>query len=254
MKAGAWLDQARRHLPIAPTPAALLAGAAPVLVLAPHPDDETLGCGALIAACAAEGRAVHVVIVSDGRGSHPGSRSHPPARLVATRAEEAREAVAVLGLDPDRDLTFLGIDDRAVPRQGPGLMAACDAIRRILPAPPGVVLAPWRHDPHGDHEATAEIASVVVGGWPGTLLLSYIVWGWAYATPLPGFVLDQEPTLADAPRGWRFDAGPWLAAKRDAIAAHRSQTSGLIEDVPDGFRLSAEALALQLQPTELYLT
>src|SRR5690606_16204888 len=44
-----------------------------ITVIAPHPDDESLGCGGLIAALAADGRAVQVVFVTDGAGSHPNS-------------------------------------------------------------------------------------------------------------------------------------------------------------------------------------
>lgn len=253
MKAGAWLRHAREHLPVAARPAAMLGDAAPVLVLAPHPDDESLGCGALIAACAAERRPVHVVVISDGRFSHPNSRSHPAERLIALRADEARAAVAALGLDPRRDLSFLGLRDRSVPQRGPAFMAACDAIRRASPAAPRMVLGPWRHDPHGDHAATATIARMLVAGWPGARLLSYVVWGWAFAEPVPGFALGAEPSPIGTPRGWRFAAGPWLTAKRNAIGAHRSQTTALIDDDPDGFRLTPEALAPHLQATEIYL-
>ena len=48
------------------------------LILAPHPDDESLGCGGLIAEACARGRPPAVIIVSDGTGSHPLSREYPP--------------------------------------------------------------------------------------------------------------------------------------------------------------------------------
>ena len=76
-------------------------GTGTCLILAPHPDDESLGCGGLIAACAAAGRPPLVVILTDGAGSHPNSREFPPNRLRAVRAQEARDAVAHLNL-PDR--------------------------------------------------------------------------------------------------------------------------------------------------------
>ncbi len=52
----------------------IAAGAAPIVVLAPHPDDESLGCGALLAAAFA-GKGARVVCLTDGSGSHPGSRA-----------------------------------------------------------------------------------------------------------------------------------------------------------------------------------
>ena len=51
-----------------------------LVVIAPHPDDESLACGGLIAEAHAEGRPVRVVIVSDGTGSHPASKTYPRAR------------------------------------------------------------------------------------------------------------------------------------------------------------------------------
>ena len=81
MRAGEWLHRAERDLPLEAGLDRLLGPGGGALVLAPHPDDESLGTGGLIAACVAEGRRVHVAVVSDGAASHPGSRAWPPARL-----------------------------------------------------------------------------------------------------------------------------------------------------------------------------
>jgi len=88
-----------------------------LVVIAPHPDDESLACGGLIARACSEGRPVRVVVVSDGTGSHPRSRVYPRMRLRTLREEEARRAVCALGLAP-RHLTFLRLPDRFVPHQG----------------------------------------------------------------------------------------------------------------------------------------
>ena len=71
------------------------------LVVAPHPDDESLACGGLIAEARAQGRLVRVVIVSDGTGSHPASKAYPNARLrdlasepVSTQAQQFNEDIA----------------------------------------------------------------------------------------------------------------------------------------------------------------
>ena len=66
------------------------------VVLAPHPDDESLGCGGLLARLAAHGVPARVVVVTDGAQSHPGSAAYPPERLRALREAEARAAVAAL--------------------------------------------------------------------------------------------------------------------------------------------------------------
>ncbi|MDT8264721.1 PIG-L family deacetylase, partial [Roseomonas sp. DSM 102946] len=88
---------------------ALLPEAGPVLLLSPHPDDESLGCGGLLAQLAARGREVRVVLVSDGAASHD-SRLYPPRRLAALRQEEMAAALAALGLGPER-LVTLGLPD-----------------------------------------------------------------------------------------------------------------------------------------------
>lgn len=102
-------------LPYAPLSA--VTGDAPALILAPHPDDETLGCGGLIAAASAAGHPPFVLILTDGTGSHPRSRSYPFARLKAVREQEARNAVAILGLPPGR-IGFMGLRDTAAPMDG----------------------------------------------------------------------------------------------------------------------------------------
>src|SRR5947199_6892968 len=88
----------------------VITGGEPVLVLAPHADDESCGCGGLIAEASARGRPIAVAALTDGTGSHPHSRAYPPAKLAALREGEAREAVSALGLAPDR-IRFLGLPD-----------------------------------------------------------------------------------------------------------------------------------------------
>ena len=90
-----------------------------VLIVAPHPDDEVLGCGGLIAAAVRQGATVRVVFLTSGDG-YPAAatllcRSTPKAddflALGRMRMEEARHAARQLGLSP-ADLIFLGYPDR----------------------------------------------------------------------------------------------------------------------------------------------
>jgi LmbE family N-acetylglucosaminyl deacetylase len=80
----------------------------PFIVVAPHPDDESLACGGLIADACRQGLPGKVVIVSDGAGSHPNSKAYPPDRLMALRKEEAKRAGSELGLKPE-DMLFLNL-------------------------------------------------------------------------------------------------------------------------------------------------
>ena len=76
-----------------------LAHARKVLVVAPHPDDETLGCGGLISLLAQNGRVFYIVFVTDGSASHRNSSAWPAARLATQREREASNALACLGIE-----------------------------------------------------------------------------------------------------------------------------------------------------------
>jgi LmbE family N-acetylglucosaminyl deacetylase len=203
------------------------------LILAPHPDDESLGCGGLIAACCAAGRPPAVAILTDGSFSHPGSKLFPPPKLAALRAEEAVKAVACLGLPPER-LVFLGERDGDAPHSGPGFDSAveriADCAARFACA---TLLSTWRGDPHADHRAAALIGQAAARR-AGLHERAYPVWGWT----LP----PDAPCDALAMRGWRLDISAHLPAKRRAIAAHASQYGGIITDDPAGFRLPSALL------------
>lgn len=69
------------------------------LVVAPHPDDESLGCGGLLAMLAQRDCEVAVIFVTDGGASHPHSVSWSRTRLASKRQDEANAALLELGLD-----------------------------------------------------------------------------------------------------------------------------------------------------------
>lgn len=215
-------------------------------ILAPHPDDESLGCGGLIAALGAAGRQAQIVVMSDGAGSHPNSHSHPPPVLRALRRQEARQAATILGA---REPIFLDWPDGAVPSSGPRFDLA---VRALLEATRGyrTLLATSPLDPHTDHVATWHIA-VAAAARGGKRLLAYPVWGWRYLYPRMAPIPPVE--IPYRPSGWRLDIASRLSIKRRAVAAHRSQTSSLIADDPNGFVLSEDALSVLLRPFEVYL-
>ena len=131
------------------------------LILAPHPDDESLGCAGLIAMASACGRPPVIVGVTDGAGSHPNSRSHPPARLRTTRAAELLHAAAILGVGAER-VHFLGLPDTRAPFAGPDFDAAVVAVGALARHYHiTTAFASWRFDPHCDHQATAALGEAV---------------------------------------------------------------------------------------------
>ena len=221
-----------------------ITGGRTVLVLAPHPDDESLGCGGLIAEACARGRPPVVAVLTDGTMSHPNSPSYPAPRLKALREEEARAAVECLGLGADR-VVFLGLRDTAAPTEGPEFLDALARLSRLIhDHDVGSILVTWEHDPHPDHVAAHRLAAEAAR-LSGVRLIAYPVWGWT----LPAHrCLPRGPTT-----GARLDIARHLPAKRRAIAAHASQYSPLIDDDPQAFRLSAEMLAIHDRPFEVFL-
>jgi LmbE family N-acetylglucosaminyl deacetylase len=217
----------------------------PFIVVAPHPDDESLACGGLIADACRQGLRGKVVIVSDGAGSHPNSKAYPPDRLTALRKEEAKRAGVELGLDPD-DLLFLGLPDRFVPCVGEeaeraiGVIVAC--VREIRARS---LFVSWRHDPHCDHEASYRIARQVQRRARELRLFEYVVWGHMLSPST-----EVDPTTSGFRIRLDYEA---LATKRRAIAAHRSQTTDLIDDDPAGFLLTQIDLARFDRPYEFFL-
>jgi LmbE family N-acetylglucosaminyl deacetylase/GT2 family glycosyltransferase len=117
-----------------------------VLVVAPHADDEVLGCGGMLAFHASRGDAVRVVVLTDGGA---GDRDGVTASLAERREEESRAAGRVLGVN---DHVFLRLPDG-------GLGAVPDLaeqIARVLAGfDPDLVYGPSPQEFHADHRATA---------------------------------------------------------------------------------------------------
>ncbi len=233
-------------LPLLPTTAVM--GFGSTLVVAPHQDDESLGCGGAIALLRRAGIPVTVLFVSDGTGSHPNSRAYPPQRLCDTREAEALAALALLGVRQEAAI-FLRLPDTAVPLPGQtDFAAAVERVGSALDAAaPQTILLPWRRDPHGDHRAAwALVHAALARKTIRPRLLEYPIWVWelgeARDLPRPGEVM-----------GWRLAIDEVASQKGAAIAAHRSQTTALIADDPAGFRLLPRMLAHFAAPWEIYL-
>jgi LmbE family N-acetylglucosaminyl deacetylase len=85
----------------------------PTLIVAPHPDDETFGCGGLIKLKRASGVRVRVVILTNGEGVASGLCEHP-ATVVSARKREALEACQRLGIDAE-SVRWLQLPDSKLP-------------------------------------------------------------------------------------------------------------------------------------------
>jgi LmbE family N-acetylglucosaminyl deacetylase len=202
------------------------------LVLAPHPDDETLGAGALLCALADAGRAAQVVYLTDGAASHPPTEAWPRGRLAMQRRNEARAALRRLaGVRPPPPV-FLDWPDAAPFAPGaPGFARSADRLTALVRARRIDALAvTWRHEAHCDHAAAAALALAVVRRLRGRVRLYwYLVWGWDAAETVE---LGGLRTLALP------DRVRHRARRRAALAAHRSQLGSVVAG-GGGFRLPA---------------
>jgi glycosyltransferase involved in cell wall biosynthesis/LmbE family N-acetylglucosaminyl deacetylase/uncharacterized coiled-coil protein SlyX len=121
-----------------------------VLVLAPHPDDETFGCGGSLALHAGAGDPVKVVFLTGGsRGDSSGTVDQQT--YLQIREEEARRACSRLGV---YDLEFWGCEDRKL-AECPGVLSRI--IGLLDDYRPGLVYAPSALEFHPDHRATASL-------------------------------------------------------------------------------------------------
>jgi LmbE family N-acetylglucosaminyl deacetylase len=190
---------------------------APVLILAPHSDDETLACGGTIALLGQK-MAVHVAYATDGRMSPLGTNGGPVsdvAELVALRRRESRDAAAALGLPP-QNLHFLDFPDGSLTKDLPQFETALEGLLKELR--PATVFAPFRHDQHPDHLATHRGAVRVLQRLPGVRLYQYFIY---FRFPFGG-IPDVRQSI-DPRYLVSVDISATLSAKRRALALYRSQ-------------------------------
>jgi LmbE family N-acetylglucosaminyl deacetylase len=173
------------------------------LVLAPHPDDETFGCGGTIRTITSEGGRVDVAFLTSGEmGFAPGAATSTDQRLrlAETRRLEAQRACEILGVER---VNFLEGEDTRLQSQ-PSLAGR---IRQVLDlCQYRTVFCPWPGDAHGDHAAVCGLLKRALVSYPREL----DVWFYEIWTPmdLPNLLLPIDSILQ---------------SKLAAIAAYESQ-------------------------------
>jgi N-acetylglucosamine malate deacetylase 1 len=179
-----------------------------VLIVAPHPDDEVLGCGGVMARHAANGDEVHVAVVT---------RGHPdvfPAESVDRVRAELKEAHAVLGVRSVKYLDFPAPRLDTVPRH-----TVADAIAKLLKElQPHTMYVPHHGDMHFEHGLINEACLVAARPLDATAVRRILAYEtlseteWAPPTPAAGF----QPTVY-------VDIANYLQKKLDAFSCFRSQ-------------------------------
>lgn len=183
-----------------------------LVVVAPHPDDEILACGGLLALHSARGGASLVVVVTHGEASHPPQPGRSAHQLGQLRCAESHEGLLRLGVAAGpQQVRRLSLPDSALVRHTAVLEGALSALLK----PGDVVVTTWRMDGHPDHEAcgcaVARACTVA-----DCRLLEAPVWMWHWGQPGDERVswtrLVRVPLSAAA-----------VARKQYALAAHTSQ-------------------------------
>jgi LmbE family N-acetylglucosaminyl deacetylase len=182
-----------------------------LIVVAPHPDDETLGLGATIAHLIASGVSVQVVSVSDGEAAQPDALPSDRARMAATRQHELRRATRLLDAPAPMSL---GLPDGQLAEHEDRLAESLVEILESAAVRPWCA-ATWRGDGHPDHEAVGRAAATACA-CTDTVLLEYPIWMWHWATPTDPVVPWGRARSVVAP-DWA------VARKRRAAQCFRSQ-------------------------------
>lgn len=206
---------------------------ASAVIVAPHPDDETLGCGGVSSKKVRSGADVRFIFVTDGSASHSNGVDRDALRI--TREGEAIEAVCRLGGSADQ-VRFLRVPD-GMARHHVGKIA--DAIAQLLFAwQPQSVFVTHRKEPPADHVATnLGVRGALQLYGRRVTVFEYPVWYW-YQWPwvrlhddvlgLNRTALRQTVRTLAGSRGVNmFNTNAYIGdvidVKRHALAAHRSQ-------------------------------
>ncbi len=199
----------------ADAPQLALTGVRRLVVLAAHPDDETLGAGGLIATAAGRGVPIDIVVMTTGEGSHPHSPTHDAHRLARRRRQEV--VIALAGLAPTARVHLLSFPDGGLSTRVDDMASVVESLLS-WDGRPALLAAPWRFDGHPDHQAVGEAGALVAQRFGGRLL-EYPIWFWHWGRPEPGGSVGTGVRLDLGTRERRLKAA--------AIAQYASQLTPL---------------------------
>ncbi len=145
------------------------------VIIAPHPDDEVIGCAGLIQALVERGTPPHVIILSGGEASHRGCCDIPEETLIEMRHNLTLHAASTLGL-PESHIHTLRYPDEAISFEHP----ATEQLRALLnQLSPDALYVPHWGEGWNDHvQAAAIVKSLLADKQP--TIYEYCVWMWYY--------------------------------------------------------------------------
>lgn len=210
----AWMAELRRRR----VPRWLPPPLSRVVVVAAHPDDETLGAGGLVAMLHRWGWAVTVLALTDGEAAYDGGPQLAERRRLEQAAALARLAPPPAPAGPGGRADVVALIRLGLPDGRLGTVA--DLAGRIgdVLTPATWCLAPWPDDGHPDHEA-AGCAAADAAAKVGAALAYLPIWAWHWQDPRQATFL-QRASLVPLDEATR-------RRKRAALAEYRSQTRPL---------------------------
>jgi N-acetylglucosamine malate deacetylase 1 len=223
------VNERSQHLQVSPQP---------MIVFAPHQDDETFGCAGLMALKRQLGVSVVVVFLTDGAFYQVEDEK---AAMCQIRQDEALQALDAVGVAANQ-VHFLDYPDGSLT----DLFNSADrelVLQRIMQLIQGYdgaeIYVPYAHDWHPDHEMTYQFVQAAIArlGNSGYQLWQYPVWAFWQMSPRRSRQLYQQ-------EGWHWlSIQSVLERKKVAISAYRSQYSIL----PHAF------MRFYQRPVELFL-
>lgn len=147
-----------------------------VLIVAPHPDDEVIGCGGLIRRLVEKGQRVDVCILSGGGKSHNGCCDIDEHTLIEARRNLSRKAAEIISLPIDH-LHFLNYPDGSISYDNENTPQLQKMITELKP---DAIFVPHKGEGWSDHIETGKIVREMLKDGGTFHLYEYCVWFWYY--------------------------------------------------------------------------
>ncbi len=179
-----------------------------VLVFAPHPDDDVIGCGGSIAKHVKSNHTVTIVYMTSGEAGLP--KLKEKKMLARIREQEAQEAAAFLGVN---DLIFLRYPNMNL-RGTEEILTSLIAI--LKEKNPDIVYVPHANDEHKDHQATHKLVIQAIAQLTKEQRKNLVILGYEVWTPLQHV-------------SYTVNISEYIELKMKAIQQHQSQ---IIHDKP----------------------
>jgi LmbE family N-acetylglucosaminyl deacetylase len=217
----------------------------PAIVISPHQDDETLGCGGLIALKRQQGIKVAVIFLTDGSAC-PGFNGLDSQQIIDLRQEEATAALGILGVSPS-DIYFLNYPDGKLKElSDEDQQNLVNQLTELFGHyQVQEVYAPHFKDAHCDHEAAFQIAKTAIARTPRVIkLFQYPIWLF-WKRPL---LLQLK--CSDLASAQRLNISSVKAKKHESMQAYQSQLASLPSHFLTSYPGSSELFFVQLEHTD----